>query len=165
MRVLMVCLGNICRSPTAEGVFRARLQESGMIDVVVDSAGTAGYHVGDAPDPRTVRAARSRGIDLSALRARQLRREDAEAFDLVVAMDRSNLRNIERCFAGVARASPTALFLSFAESSSTDEVPDPYSGGPADFERVLDLCERASDGLIAAIREGRVRRRTVPSSL
>lgn len=159
MRILMVCLGNICRSPTAEGVFRARLAAQGLSHVVVDSAGTAAYHVGEPPDPRTVRAARARGIDLSSLRARHLSRNDANSFDLVLAMDRSNLKNIERRFADVVDPSPVALFLSFAQRADVDEVPDPYSGGPADFERVLDLCERASDGLIEAIREGRVARR------
>jgi len=159
MRVLMVCLGNICRSPTAEGVFRARLAARGVSDVVVDSAGTAAYHVGEPPDPRTVRAARARGIDLSSLRARHLTRDDAKNFDLVLAMDRSNLKNIERRFADVVDPAPLALFMSFAARPDTGEVPDPYSGGPGDFERVLDLCERASEGLIDAIVEGRVARR------
>jgi protein-tyrosine phosphatase len=152
----MVCLGNICRSPTAEGVLRARALARGMHHVVVDSAGTGGWHRGEPPDPRTVKAAKNRGINLSSLRARQLTDDDLVSFDLVLAMDVSNLQDIEAKKAGVHDAAPSALFLSFAPELDVDEVPDPYYGGPEGFAHVLDLCEAASDALLDAIAAGRV---------
>ncbi|SDK13435.1 low molecular weight protein-tyrosine-phosphatase [Pseudomonas indica] len=151
MRVLFVCLGNICRSPTAEGVFRHRVREAGLEERIhIDSAGTGDWHVGKAPDSRTCRAARLRGYDLSGLRARQFQREDFERFDLVLAMDRSNLRNIQAVRPATARAE-LDLFLRRYDMA-LDEVPDPYYGGEDGFEQVLDLIERASDALLAEIK-------------
>jgi len=151
MRVLFVCLGNICRSPTAEGVLRGKLEQAGLADrVEVDSAGTAGWHIGKAPDPRTCQAAAKRGYDLSALRARQVSAEDFQRFDLVLAMDNSNLRDLKALHAG--RGSAPDLFLR-RYGLATEEVPDPYYGGEDGFETVLDLVEQACDGLIAEIRE------------
>ncbi len=155
MRILFVCLGNICRSPTAEVVFRAvASREAPDIVLEVDSAGTAGYHVGEAPDRRTRQAAARRGYDLSALQARVVEPRDFEDFDLILAMDRENLRALERRAPAQARAR-LRLFLEFAPESGISEVPDPYYGGPNGFEDVLDLIEAASRGLIAHLRESR----------
>ena len=153
-RVLFVCMGNICRSPTAEGVLRhlAALEVPG-IALQIDSAGTHGYHIGAAPDPRSQRAALRRGIDISGLRARQVVAEDFSQFDLVLAMDRDNLKVLdlmrpERCRARVA------LFMEYAPASNSLEVPDPYYGDAAAFEKVLDLTTAASRGLLAALHQG-----------
>ena len=150
MKVLFVCLGNICRSPTAEGVLRAiAARDYPLLDVRVDSAGTANYHVGEPPDRRTVAAARRRGYDLGALRARQVTTEDFTSFDQVLAMDRANLAELE------GRRPPGAhsrvgLFLDYASADGV-EMPDPYYGGVEDFERVLDLCEAGAHGLLRTI--------------
>lgn len=152
MRILFVCLGNICRSPTAEVVFRAlALREAPDIVLEVDSAGTAAYHVGELPDRRTRQAAARRGYDLSALRARIVEADDFEHFDLILAMDRENLRALERSAPPHARER-LRLFLEFAPETGVSEVPDPYYGGPNGFEDVLDLIEAASRGLIAHLR-------------
>ena len=149
-RILFVCLGNICRSPTAEGVLRAlAAREFSHLPVYVDSAGTANYHVGEPPDRRTVAAARGRGYDLSALRARQVSPSDLVEFDYVLAMDRANLGALE-LLAGATRAH-LGLFLEFAAGCDTDEVPDPYYGGEGDFQRVVDLCEAGARGLLRHI--------------
>ncbi len=148
MRILFVCLGNICRSPTAEAVFRAiAAREAPKLSVEVDSAGTAAYHVGHSPDPRSQEAGRRRGYDLSPLRARQVEPDDFEHFDLILAMDSENLSDLH------ARApqefrSKVRLFLEFAADADTTEVPDPYYGGANGFEEVLDLVEAASMGLL-----------------
>jgi protein-tyrosine phosphatase len=149
--VLFVCLGNICRSPTAEGVLRAiAAREFPGLKLDIDSAGTANYHVGEPPDRRTVAAARRRGFDLAALRARQVQRADFERFSYVLAMDRANLAELERLAPAGARAR-LALFLEFAPDAAALEVPDPYYGGVEDFERVLDLCELGARGLLARL--------------
>ena len=151
IRILMVCLGNICRSPTAEGVFRQLLtQVAPDLQVEVDSAGTAGYHVGEPPDPRSRRAAMSRGVDLSTLRARQIAPGDFACFDLILAMDRDNLRALEAMRPEGSRAR-VQLFLEYAPDSGRLEVPDPYYGDASGFEEVLDLSAAASRGLIAAL--------------
>jgi protein-tyrosine phosphatase len=151
IRILMVCLGNICRSPTAEGVFRQLLtQVAPDLQVEVDSAGTAAYHVGEPPDPRSRRAAMSRGVDLSTLRARQVAPRDFACFDLILAMDRDNLRALEAMRPEGSRAR-VQLFLDYAPDSGRLEVPDPYYGDASGFEEVLDLSAAASRGLIAAL--------------
>ncbi len=154
MRILFVCLGNICRSPTAEAVTRqlAR-QEAPELLLELDSAGTAAYHAGSAPDARTVAAAARRGYALASLRARVVRPEDFTAFDLILAMDEDNLAVLRK------RAPPAAqprlrLFLEFAPEQGRREVPDPYYGGPNGFEDVLDLTEAAARGLLAYLRRG-----------
>ncbi|GEK47339.1 low molecular weight phosphotyrosine protein phosphatase [Halomonas pacifica] len=150
MRVLFVCLGNICRSPTAEGVFRQRLGAAGLAERVdVDSCGTAGWHIGKAPDPRTRAAAATRGYDLAALRARQLHDDDFHAFDYLLAMDHANLAELEARRPADCRAH-LGLFLDFAGSPG-QAVPDPYYGGAEGFDRVLDLVEAAADGLVAEL--------------
>src|SRR5262245_838453 len=152
-RVLLVCLGNICRSPTAEGVVRAiAAREFAGLPLYVDSAGTANYHVGEPPDRRTIAAARRRGYELAALRARQVCAEDFSGFDYVLAMDRSNLAQLDELSGGTPRAH-VGLFLEFAPQAGVDEVPDPYYGGTEDFERVLDLCEAGARGLLRRLRE------------
>jgi len=152
VRILFVCLGNICRSPTAEVVFRVVAQrDAPELVLEIDSAGTAAYHVGELPDQRMRQAAARRGYDLSTLRARVVEPDDFEHYDLILAMDRENLRVLER------RAPPEArgrlrLFLEFAPEAGVSEVPDPYYGGPNGFEDVLDLIEAASRGLIEHLR-------------
>ncbi len=125
-------------------------------ELTLDSAGTGDWHVGEPPDPRSVRAAKQRGYDLSQLRGRQFTREDFDAFDLVLAMDRANLASLEQLAKGVSRVPPIQLFRSFDPSAPLGaEVPDPYSGGPAGFEDVLDICERACAGLLVHAVEAR----------
>jgi protein-tyrosine phosphatase len=147
----MVCLGNICRSPTAEGVLRHLLQqEAPQLPIEVDSAGTADYHVGDAPDRRSQRAALQRGIDISGLRGRQVAAEDFSRFDLILAMDEENLRELKLLKPANSRAE-LKLFMEYAPQAGR-EVPDPYYLDAAAFEKVLDLTAAASRGLIAALR-------------
>lgn len=149
--VLFVCMGNICRSPTAEGVFRHVVTASGLADAIyIESAGTHGYHAGEPPDRRSQAAADRRGYSLASLRARRFDATDFERFDYVLAMDRENLAWLEE-LAGDDHRERLSLFLSFAEGVG-DEVPDPYYGGAAGFERVLDLVEEASQGLLATLR-------------
>lgn len=162
-RVLLVCLGNICRSPTAEGVLRALAErEFPALDLEVDSAGTAGYHTGEPPDRRTIAAARRRGYDLARLRARQMRAGDLELFDYVLAMDRANLAELRGLAIQGSRAH-LGLFLEFTPDCGTDEVPDPYYGGQEDFERVLDLCEAGARGLLRELAGQSSRRSDEPS--
>ena len=145
LRVLMVCMGNICRSPTAAAVLRQRLVGHGLdAQVEVDSAGTGGWHAGEAPDSRAQRHALRRGYDLSRLRARRVVEADFERFDLLLAMDEDNLAELQRLKPAGARAE-LRLFAAV-------EVPDPYQGGSQGFENVLDLIEQASDGLLAELR-------------
>ena len=146
--VLFVCLGNICRSPTAEGVFRRKVQEAGLeARVHVDSAGTGDWHVGRPPDARMMEAASRRGLDLSMLRARQVTRDDFDAFDVVVAMDGINLEDLEALAPGRA-----VRMLDFAPHLPERDVPDPYYGGGEGFERVLDLIEVAAEGLLDEVK-------------
>lgn len=154
MRVLFVCLGNICRSPTAEGVLRHKLREAGLADQVeVASAGTGEWHIGKAPDNRSQAAAKLRGYDLSAQRARQVSRADFATYDLILAMDQSNLHNLKAMQPAKGKAE-LDLFLRRYDSP-VDEVPDPYYDGDQGFEQVLDLIERASDLLVIELK-GRV---------
>lgn len=151
MQILFVCLGNICRSPAAEGVLRVlAAREAPELALAIDSAGTGDYHLGEPPDARMIEAARQRGYDLSALRARQVERADFERFDLLLAMDRQNRTQLLRR-APAAQERRVRLFMEYAPEAGLLEVPDPYYGGPEDFERVLDLVEAASRGLIARL--------------
>ncbi len=153
MRILFVCLGNICRSPSAEAVFRAiAAREAPELTLEIDSAGTAGYHIGDPPDPRSQEAARRRGYDMTPLRARIVDGADFERFDLILAMDTNNLE-VLRKRAPAACRERVRLFLEFAPDCGLDEVPDPYYGGPSGFEQVLDLVEEASRGLLIHLKE------------
>lgn len=150
-RVLFVCLGNICRSPTAHAVFEAKVRDSDLArSILVDSCGTGGWHVGEPPDRRATESALQRGYDLTALRARQVNADDFDQFDYILAMDRQNLSDLDKLkpsrFTG-----HLGLFLDFAENSRIDEVPDPYYGGVRGFDEVLNLVESASEGLLQAI--------------
>ena len=152
VRVLFVCLGNICRSPTAEGVLRKLVLEQKLEhQMEIDSAGTHAYHIGEAPDERAQAACARRGIDISRLRGRRAVASDIEKFDYVLAMDRENYENLlEICPPGLE--SRIRLFMEFATSRAEQEVPDPYFGGPLGFEKVLDLCEAAARGLVAQLK-------------
>jgi protein-tyrosine phosphatase len=153
INVLMVCLGNICRSPTAEAVLRAiAAREAPELRIHIDSAGTADYHIGSPPDKRSQAAALRRGYDMSSLRARRVELADFERFDLILAMDRANFEELQRS-APRAHRERVRLFLEFAPDALTHEVPDPYYGGPNGFEEVLDLVEAASRGLLQFLRE------------
>ena len=156
IRVLFVCLGNICRSPTAEGVFRKLVTEAGLQEhIEIDSAGTHAYHIGSPPDPRAMAAARLRGIDLSTLRGRQATGRDIERFDFVLAMDRENYEHLLAiCPPGLERK--IELFMRYAADRLEDEVPDPYFGGSSGFDRVLDMIEAAAQGLLEEIRRTRL---------
>mgnify|MGYP000849026276 FL=1 len=151
--VLLVCMGNICRSPTAEVVLRKLIRINGLGNLVeVDSAGTHGYHVGEAPDARTQRAALARGYNLSQLRARKVARQDIDYFNLILAMDKSNLDNLRRM------APPEAhdrikLFMDYSKNFDDDEVPDPYYGLGHGFDLVLDMVEDAAQGLVEDIKK------------
>jgi protein-tyrosine phosphatase len=153
VKILFVCLGNICRSPTAEGVFRAiAARDAPELAIEVDSAGTAGYHIGEPPDARTRQAASRRGYDLSPLRARIVEPRDFENFDLILAMDRENLSVLHHRAPTHARER-VRLLLEFAPNATVTEVPDPYYGGPNGFEEVLDLVEAATHGLLQHLRQ------------
>lgn len=150
--VLFVCLGNICRSPTAEAVFHGLAEREGLADVLlIDSAGTSGYHIGEPSDARATAVARQRGYDMSGIRGRQVSPGDFERFDYILAMDRANLRDLLRT-CPAAHQHKIALFLSHSERFSEDEVPDPYYGGPEGFDRVFDMVEDASKGLLNTIK-------------
>jgi protein-tyrosine phosphatase len=155
MKILFVCMGNICRSPTAEAVFRRAAREHAPdLDIEIDSAGTHDYHAGEPPDERAIKAAATRGVDLKDLRARIVEPVDFERHDLILAMDRLNHATlVERCpaeYRGRLR-----LFLEYAPAVGVEDVPDPYYGGAKGFEYVLDLVEEASLGLLEALREQR----------
>lgn len=153
VRVLFVCLGNICRSPTAEGVFRAVVEREGLLQHIdIDSAGTHAYHVGEPPDARAQAAAQRRGVDLSGLRGRRATRVDIECFDYILAMDEENYQNLQ-AISPQGLEHKIRLFLEFAPQRPEREVPDPYFGGEGGFERVLDMIEEASEGLLAHLRE------------
>jgi protein-tyrosine phosphatase len=150
-RVLFVCLGNICRSPTAEGVLRQLVKEAGLTNAVeVDSAGTGDYHIGEKPDPRACWAASRRGYDLSSLRARQVTVRDFQDFDYVLAMDEQNLRALQ----GIAPPEYAHKLRMLTDFCSSGEcgIPDPYIGGPEGFDRVLDIVEEGAQGLLRHIR-------------
>ena len=148
--ILFVCMGNICRSPMAHGVFRRLVAEAGLEDrVAIDSAGTIDYHAGEPPDRRAIAATASRGVDIADLRARAVRAEDCARYDLILAMDRGNYNRLRRLCNG---GGDVRLFLEFAPDRREQEVPDPYSGGPEGFEYVLDLVEAGAAGLLDEVK-------------
>lgn len=152
MKILFVCLGNICRSPTAHGVLEQKLSDAGIDWVSVDSAGTAAYHIGKAPDQRTQQAALAGGYDLSSLRARQATAKDFNEFDYILAMDTENLRNLKSLQPADSKAQ-LSLALDFTDSN-LKAVPDPYYGGEDGFKQVLSLCEAIADGIIDRVVKG-----------
>jgi protein-tyrosine phosphatase len=150
--VLFVCMGNICRSPTAEGVFRQRVAAAGLSDrFVIDSAGTHGYHVGEPPDQRSMDYAARRGYDLSAQRSRKVTPQDFENFDYLLAMDHDNLKLLQAACPPQHRHK-LGLMMAHASRSGVDQVPDPYYGGARGFDQVLDYLEDAADGLLARLK-------------
>jgi len=152
VKVLFVCMGNICRSPTAEGVFRHVVEREGLSHVIeIDSAGTHAYHIGEPPDPRSTSVAMQRGVDLSTQRARRAIESDLEEFDFVLAMDRDNYANLSN-ICSPEHEHKLSLFLDYAKDLPESEVPDPYYGGGKGFDRVLDLVEAASEGLLKEIK-------------
>ena len=154
VRVLFVCMGNICRSPVAEGVFRRMLEGMGLTErVYVDSAGTHSYHAGAPPDPRSQATAMRRDIDIRSLRARKVTVADFAEFDYVLAMDRDNLQHLQALCQTPELRGRIRLLLDYAPHLPEREVPDPYYGGPNGFERVMDLIEEASEGLLTDIRQ------------
>lgn len=155
IRVLFVCLGNICRSPLSQGVFEDLLRREGLEgEVEVDSAGTGAYHIGEPPDRRAQQTASRRGIELDGQRARQIRPEDCDYFDYILVMDRENLENVGLSCATGSRAK-VSLFMDYAPQAGEREVPDPYFGGGKGFEYVMDLIEEASRGLLEEIKARR----------
>lgn len=154
-RVLMVCLGNICRSPTAQGVFEHRVRQRGLAHCIeVDSAGTSGWHINEPPDSRSIRAAQTRGYDLSAQRGRQVTERDFNEFHYMLAMDVQNLQAL-RALCPHNYGGYLGRLLDFSKNKRRLDVPDPYHGGSAGFELVLDLIEEASDGLLDHILKNR----------
>ena len=154
MKLLVVCLGNICRSPMAEGALRARLASSPLAGrVQVDSAGTGGWHAGEPPDRRAIACARGHGVDIGRQRARQLSVEDFEAFDWILCADRANVRDVLR-IAPAARRDRVALLLDWSGVEVEGEVPDPYTGGPEDFRQVWRLVDSAAQAVVARLAAG-----------
>lgn len=154
VRVMFLCMGNICRSPVAEGVFRHKVKRAGLEGrVEIASSGTGGWHVGEPPDPRMCAAAKAREVDLSPQRARQLAEEDFRAFDLILAMDRNNLAHAQRLVRPDDASAELKLFRDFDPAPGDRQVPDPYYGGAAGFEEVLDIVERTCEALLAHLRE------------
>ncbi len=152
VRVLFVCMGNICRSPTAQGIFEQLVEQSGLHELIrIDSAGTHAYHVGEPPDERATQAARRRGVDLSTQRARRVSEIDFHEFDYLIAMDQSNFGDLLASCPGEYRGK-IRLLLDFAGEPGKSDVPDPYYGGGQGFERVLDLVEEGARGLLDEIR-------------
>ena len=153
VKILFVCMGNICRSPTAMGVFQRLVEQTGLTQhIATESAGTHAYHVGNPIDPRALAAAMRRGIDLSRQRARRVDPKDFKQFDYILAMDEDNLRALRKA-CPPQHAHKLSLFLEFAPESNIREVPDPYYGGSTGFEQVLDLVEIGSEGLLRYLRQ------------
>ena len=151
--VLFVCMGNICRSPTAEAVFRQQVEAAGLSDhIQIDSAGTHAYHIGNPPDARSIKTAAARGYVMDSLRARQVTAQDIAAFDYVLAMDEDNLAILQRLASADCQHKPR-LLMSYAPDFGRRDVPDPYYGGAQGFEQVLDMIEAAGDGLLADLRQ------------
>ena len=154
MRLLMVCLGNICRSPLAEGAVRAHLDRRGLDWVTVDSAGTGGWHAGEPPDPRSIAVAAASGVDIRAQRARKLVQADFVHFDWLLCADRSVLRDV-RAAAPAGAHERIALLLEWAGQGAGADIPDPYAGGPEDFRRVWAMVDAAAAGIVARIASAR----------
>lgn len=152
-RILMVCMGNICRSPMAEGILRAMAEEKGL-HLHIDSAGTIGNHVGEAPDPRAQACMIGHGIDISGLRARQVKPEDARDFDLLLAMDEENLEDIRRMTTDPLLLGRMRLMMDHAPEHPLREVPDPWYGGPEGFETVYDMLTEACGNLVNELTHG-----------
>ncbi len=151
MKILMVCLGNICRSPMAEGIMRKKLESHGL-DHQVDSCGTANYHVGEHPDPRAIAKAKKYGIDISSLIGRQLKADDFDKFDLIYAMDASNYTNIMRVVRSLNDKKKVKLILEELDSKQKKDVPDPYYGGDEGFEKMYELLDKACEEICTKLK-------------
>ena len=151
MKILMVCLGNICRSPLAEGLLRDKVQE---LDVETDSAGTSAYHVGEAPDPRMIKTGRSKGVNISDLRGRQFVVSDFDEFDKIYVMDASNYRNVINLARNDEDKAKVDFILNELHPGSNSEVPDPYYGGDRGFENVYNMLDQATDNILKKLRDG-----------
>ncbi|RVU84738.1 low molecular weight phosphotyrosine protein phosphatase [Leucothrix sargassi] len=157
INVLFVCMGNICRSPTAHGIFEDLVKQQGLADQIhVDSAGTHAYHIGESPDERSQATAKAHGYDLSKQRARKVERPDLDAFDYVLAMDKPNQYSLNKLASSQEQRERIHLFMDFAAERSESEVPDPYYGGEQGFEKVLKMVEVASQGLLDHIKSTRL---------
>jgi protein-tyrosine phosphatase len=152
----MVCLGNICRSPMADGLLRKKVAEASL-PVIVDSAGTSGFHEGDAPDARMIQTAKNRGVDISFLRSRPFLDTDADTFDIIYAMDEQNLRDMRQKVASEEMKRKIRLILDEIPSSTITNVPDPYYGGQDGFDLVFNLLDKATDIIIEKIQKGELR--------
>lgn len=158
-RILFVCLGNICRSPMAEGVFRRVVDEAGLArQFEIDSAGMGDWHAGESPDHRAQAAAQTRGVDISGQAARKIELEDFDDFDLIVAMDGANIADLEDIVPQAARGK-IRRFLDYAPHLDHDEVPDPYYGGRQGFDQALDLIEAAAEGLLAELMQDKTKKK------
>jgi protein-tyrosine phosphatase len=151
MKIIMVCLGNICRSPMAEGILR---HKTGDFAIEIDSAGTSNYHEGEGPDPRAVKTLRKKGIDISHLHARQFEVADFDRFDQIYAMDKSNYQNIIKLARNQADVEKVSLFVNELYPGSDGEVPDPYFGGPDGFEQVFELLDETTDRIVEKLKHG-----------
>ena len=151
MKILMVCLGNICRSPLAEGLLRDKVQE---LDVETDSAGTSAYHVGEAPDPRMIKTGRSKGVNISDLRGRQFVVSDFDEFDKIYVMDASNYRNVINLARNDEDKAKVDFILNELHPGSNSEVPDPYYGGDRGFENVYNMLDQATDNILKKLHDG-----------
>lgn len=149
MKILMVCLGNICRSPIAEGILRQKLKKEGRTDVITDSAGTSAFHVGEAPDRRMRATAKDNGVDIDDLRARQFTVADFDQFDLIYAMDHSNYQNILSLARTTQDREKVKMILNETEQVSESEVPDPYYGGDEGFQQVFDMLDIATEAILS----------------
>ena len=149
-KVLMVCLGNICRSPVADGLLKAKVKSEGL-DMEVDSCGTGAYHVGESPDPRSQENALKNGLDISALKARQFCVEDFEIYDHIFCMDNSNLKNIRSLSSHADHIAKTSLMLDLTHPGQNKDVPDPYFGGASGFQDVFNLLDEACDAFIKQV--------------
>ncbi len=153
MRILMVCLGNICRSPLAEGILREKIQKEGL-DAEVDSAGTSAYHLDEAPDPRTISVGRKNGINISDLRGRQFSPVDFDEFDKIYVMDLSNKSKVMEQARSAEDQAKVDLILNEIEADSNSEVPDPYFGGDRGFDNVYEMLDKATDNIIKKLKNG-----------
>lgn len=153
MRILMVCLGNICRSPLAEGILREKVKN---LDVVIDSAGTSGYHIDEAPDPRSIQIGRRYGINISDLRGRQFTPDDFDRYDKIYVMDESNYENVIQLARNEEDEAKVDYILNELEPGSNSPVPDPYFGGDNGFQNVYEMLDKATDTIVQKIRDGRL---------